>query len=87
MDYRHLTIDELARQIGAQVGNDLELEGELVRRVVAGEVLLTSTDALAEKQEEIVELQEEVSELNGKLDKAREAFEALNEKVGEALGT
>lgn len=81
MDYRHLTAEELVRHIGAQVGNDLELEGELVRRVVAGEVVLTATSALEEKQEEIDELREQVTDLEATIVKLQAKIDSANETL------
>lgn len=84
MNYEHLTAEELVRQISWQKGSDLELEGELVRRVVAGEVELAEADALGERDEEIADLKGEITELEESNTAKQTVIDELQEKLDKA---
>lgn len=88
MNYRHLTADELVRHICTQAGDDLELEGELIRRLRADEVSVSDSSAidevkeeLAGKEEELTELRAENTALQAKLEKIETAADALEEAL------
>lgn len=84
MNHEHLTAEELVRQISWQPGNDLELEGELIRRVVAGDVQITASNALTEKDEEIEGLNAEIAELEASNLNKQNEIDALQEKLDKA---
>lgn len=79
--YTHLVIDELVRHCVTMPG-DLIVEGELVRRVVSGEVEVFASDVIEEQREAIDELEEEKEKLEAKVEKAN----AMLDRLGEVLG-
>lgn len=81
MDYRHLTTDEMIRQIGAQAGDDLELEGELIRRVRADEIRFFEHNPIKEQQEEIDELNAAIAVCEAEKDGLEAQNDALAEKL------